>query len=101
MERPFSSLTRQFSRIEGLQKPYTLVYSLNAEGPNGCELTLCRTGAHARVESLHLPVAPEICSCVLQFLCENAVQPELCRDVLADIWPLETPGGKGGVVCER
>ena len=31
MERTFSPMIRQFSAIDGLQKAYTLVYSLDAE----------------------------------------------------------------------
>ena len=45
MERTFSPMIRQFSSIDGLQKAYTLVYSLDAEDENGCRLTLCRTGS--------------------------------------------------------
>lgn len=52
MERTFSPMIRQFSAIDGLQKAYTLVYSLDAEDENGCRLTLCRTGSGPRMESL-------------------------------------------------
>lgn len=54
MERTFSPMIRQFSAIDGLQKAYTLVYSLDAEDENGCRLTLCRTGSGPRMESLYL-----------------------------------------------
>ena len=50
MERTFSPMIRQFSAIDGLQKAYTLVYSLDAEDENGCRLTLCRTGSGPRME---------------------------------------------------
>lgn len=61
MERTFSPMIRQFSAIDGLQKAYTLVYSLDAEDENGCRLTLCRTGSGPRMESLYLAAAPESC----------------------------------------
>ena len=44
MERTFSPMIRQFSAIDGLQKAYTLVYSMDTGNENGCCLTLCRTG---------------------------------------------------------
>lgn len=45
MERTFSPMIRQFSAIDGLQKAYTLVYSMDADDESGCRLTLCRTGS--------------------------------------------------------
>lgn len=54
MERTFSPMIRQFSSIDGLQKAYTLVYSLDAEDENGCRLTLCRTGSGSCMESSYL-----------------------------------------------
>lgn len=71
MERTFSPMIRQFSAIDGLQKAYTLVYSLDAEDENGCRLTLCRTGSGPRMESLYLAAAPESCYRILQYLCEK------------------------------
>lgn len=100
MEKYVSPLTRQFSSIEGLQTPYTLVYSLDEDGTEGCRLTLCRTGKNARAESVWLEAAPETGYRLLQFMSENAVQPEAFRDLLADLYPLAQPGGKGGVVRE-
>ena len=44
MERTFSPMIRQFSAIDGLQKAYTLVYSMDTGNEDGCCLTLCRTG---------------------------------------------------------
>ena len=41
MERTFSPMIRQFSAIDGLQKAYTLVYSMDTGNENGCCLTLC------------------------------------------------------------
>ena len=43
MERTFSPMIRQFSAIDGLQKAYTLVYSMDTGNEDGCCLTLCRT----------------------------------------------------------
>lgn len=85
MERVFSPLIRQFSAIEGLQTPYTLVYALE-QGTDGdkCRLTLCRTGAQACAESLQLTEAPEHAYRLLRYLCENVVQPEIWRDVVAE-----------------
>lgn len=98
MEKTVSSFTRQFSSIEGLQKPYTLVYTLDiAEGDCGCQLTLCRTGPCPRVESVWLPIQPETGRRMLQFLCENVVQPEIWRDVLAELCPAAQSVAKGGV----
>ena len=51
MERTFSPMIRQFSAIDGLQKAYTLVYSMDTGNENGCCLTLCRTGNRQYVQS--------------------------------------------------
>lgn len=40
MERTFSPMIRQFSAIDGLQKAYTLVYSMDADDESCCRLTL-------------------------------------------------------------
>jgi len=101
MEKTFSPFIRQFSFIEGLQAPYTLVYSLDTDSAvDGCRLTLCRTGAKACVESLCLPAGPERGYRLLQFLCENDVQPEIWRDVVEELLPCSAPSGKGGIACE-
>lgn len=84
METSFLPLVRQLSAIEGLQAPCTLVYSLDALGAQGCRLTLCRTGGAPRVESVCIAAAPERGYRLLQFLCENVIQPESWRDVLED-----------------
>lgn len=67
MERTFSPMIRQFSAIDGLQKAYTLVYSMDTGNENGCCLTLCRTGepaVHAKL--LH-------CSCTRVLLPDPAL----------------------------
>ena len=51
MERTFSPMIRQFSAIDGLQKAYTLVYSMDADDESGCRLTLCRTGDRQCMEA--------------------------------------------------
>lgn len=71
MERTFSPMIRQFSAIDGLQKAYTLVYSLDAEDENGCRLTLCRTGSGPRMESLYLAAAPESCNICVKMACSR------------------------------
>ena len=76
MERTFSPMVRQFSAIAGLQQAYTLVYSLDPDGETGCRLTLCRTGSSQRMDSKYMAVAQELGYRVLQYLCENGVQPE-------------------------
>ena len=96
----FKPLCRQFSAIEELQSEYSLIYTLDV-GDQGGRLTLCRTGKDACVDSLELPLPPQRCYGVLLYLYENAVQPELWRDIVAEHFPLAKPGvGKGGVVCE-
>lgn len=77
MERTFSPMVRHFSAIAGLQQAYTLVYSLDPDGETGCRLTLCRTGSSQRMDSKYMAVAPEFGYRVLQYLCENGVQPEI------------------------
>lgn len=102
MERTFSPFIRQFSSIEGLQAPYTLVYSLDEDSAaGGCRLTLCRTGSKPCIESLRLAAPPEHGYRLLQFLCENVVQPEVWRDVVEEIFPCAVPGGKGGITSEH
>ena len=56
MERTFSPMIRQFSAIDGLQKAYTLVYSMDTGNENGCCLTLCRTGSSQRMDSKYMAV---------------------------------------------
>ena len=98
MERTFSPMIRQFSAIDGLQKAYTLVYSMDAEGEAGCRLTLCRTGTNQRMDSLYIAAGPEICYRILRYLCENGVQPEIWQDVLAELTAFHLSGEKGGVL---
>lgn len=101
MEETFLPLVRQFSAIEGLQSPYTLVYSLDTGEAEGCRLTLCRTGAAERIESIRLAAAPEYCYRLLRFLCENVVQPEVWQDVIAELYPPEKLGEKGVGIGEH
>ena len=98
MERTFSPMIRQFSAIDGLQKAYTLVYSLDAEDENGCRLTLCRTGSGPCMESGYLAAAPEFCYRILQYLCENSVQPEIWQDVVSELASAEQFVTKGGAL---
>lgn len=101
MESTFLPLIRQFSSIEGLQTPYTLIYSMDMCSANDCRLTLCRTGAQQRVESLRLAAAPDYCYRLLQFLSENVVQPEVWQDVIAELCPDTQLCGRGGAVSGR
>lgn len=96
MERAFSPMIRQFSTIDGLQKAYTLVYSLDVDESDGCRLTLCRTGSGPRMESQKLAAAPEFCYHLLRYLCENGVQPEIWWDVVQELTTPEQRGQKGG-----
>ena len=96
MERTFSPMIRQFSSIDGLQKAYTLVYSLDAEDENGCRLTLCRTGSGSCMESSYLAATPEFGYRILQYLCENGVQPEIWQDVVAELDAAQQTEQEGG-----
>ena len=98
MERTFSPMIRQFSAIDGLQKAYTLVYSLDEAGEAGCRLTLCRTGTRQKVDSRVVAAAPEFCYRILRYLCENGVQPEIWQDVVADLTTAEQFTTKGGAL---
>lgn len=96
MERTFSPMIRQFSAIDGLQKAYTLVYSLDADDEKGCLLTLCRTGSGPCVESRYVAAAPEFCYRLLRYLCENGVQPEIWQDVVAELDAAQQTEQEGG-----
>lgn len=96
MERTFSPMIRQYSAIDGLQKAYTLVYSMDAEGEAGCRLTLCRTGNHQWIDSSYVAANPDVCYRILRYLCENGVQPEIWQDVLAELTNLSQSEQKGG-----
>ena len=98
MERTFSPMIRQFSAIDGLQKAYTLVYSMDTGNENGCCLTLCRTGSSQRMDSKYMAVAPELGYRVLQYLCENGVQPEIWQDVVEELTDTEQLRQKGGAL---
>lgn len=87
MTEVFAPLSRHFSAIGQIQSSYTLIYSLDADA-GGSRLTLCRTGENACADSLFLPGVPAICYELLRYLCENAVQPEVWRDVVEEIYPL-------------
>lgn len=75
MERTYAPLIRQFSSIKGYQAAYTLVYALDAS-EGGCHLTLDRKGEREQQVSEFVPLHPEAGYRLLQYLCENAVQPE-------------------------
>ena len=96
MERTFSPMIRQFSAIDGLQKAYTLEYSMDTGNENGCCLTLCRTGSSQRMDSKYMAVAPELGYRVLQYLCENGVQPEIWQDVVAELDAAQQTEQEGG-----
>ena len=76
MERTYAPLIRQFSSIKGYQAAYTLVYALDAS-EGGCRLTLDRKGEREQQVSEFVPLHPEAGYRLLQYLCENAVQPEI------------------------
>ena len=99
MERTFSPMVRQFSAIAGLQQAYTLVYSLDPDGENGCRLTLCRTGNRQYMQSCYIAAAPEFCYRILRYLCENGVQPEIWQDVVEELAGTDQLRQKGGALC--
>ena len=95
-----ASLTREFSAIEPLQRPYLLTYELD-EADGGCRLTLSRTGETACRDSLVLDAPPLFCYALLRYLYENCVQPEIWRDVVAECYAAAArPDGKGVVTGE-
>lgn len=87
MPERFVPFYRHFSAIGGLQKEYTLIYSLDA-GAGGSRLTLCRTGEQPQADSIYLPCTPKRGYELLTYLYENAVQPEIWRDVVENAYPL-------------
>ena len=91
-------LVRSFSELEGYQNAYTLCYDLKAEPQGGCCLTLCRTGERDTIKQICLPAPPTAGRCLLQYLYENAVQPEIGLDVVREYFPLACPaeGGAAG-----
>ena len=101
MERTFSPMIRQYSAIDGLQQAYTLVYAMEVEGTQGCRLTLCRIGSRQQMVSQYVAAAPEFCYRILQYLCENGVQPEIWQDAVTDLTSTEPAGGKGGAWREQ
>lgn len=101
MERTYTPLVRQFSAIKGYQNAYTLVYSLDAAAENGCLLKLDRKGEQERSEDLFVPLCPEEGYRLLRYLCENVVQPELWRDVIADCLPAMAAAERGGAAREQ
>lgn len=98
MERTFSPMIRQFSAIDGLQKAYTLVYSMDTGNENGCCLTLCRTGNRQYMQSCYIAAAPEFCYRILRYLCENGVQPEIWQGVVEELTDTEQLRQKGGAL---
>ena len=99
MERTFSPMIRQFSAIDGLQKAYTRVYSMDADDESGCRLTLCRTGDRQCMKSRYIAAAPEFGYRILRYLCENGVQPEIWQDVVEELADTEQLRQKGGALC--
>ncbi len=101
--KEYAPLVRRFSAIEKLQAPYTLTYALTVPFPGGpCRLSVFRTGSAACHDSLSLDASPRCCYALLLYLYENAVQPELWRDVLAEFYPLAVQNDKkGGVSGDR
>lgn len=98
MERTYAPLIRQFSSIKGYQAAYTLVYALDAS-EGGCHLTLDRKGEREQQVSEFVPLHPEAGYRLLQYLCENAVQPEIWGDVIADRLPaLEAGASDNGAL---
>ena len=91
-------LVRHFSELEGYQTAYTLCYDLDIEARGCCCLTLCRAGFRDTTRALDLPAPPEEGMRLLQYLYENAVQPELWQDVVREFFPLARPaeGGAAG-----
>ena len=85
--------------IDGLQKAYTLVYSMDADDESGCRLTLCRTGSRQCMESRYIAAAPEFGYRILRYLCENGVQPEIWQDVVEELADTEQLRQKGGALC--
>ncbi len=102
--KAYPPLTRKFSAIEKLQAPYALTYALDTAGAGGgCRLSLSRTGETACNDSLVLDAPPQHCYPLLRYLYENAVQPEIWRDVVADFYPavLQQNNGRGGASSDR
>lgn len=96
--KAFTPLTREFSAIEMLQRPYMLTYAMD-EAEGSCRLTLSRTGETACSDSLILDAPPQHCYSILRYLYENCVQPEIWRDVVAECFPAAAQyGRKGGIL---
>lgn len=89
------TFTRSFSEIEGYQSAHALTYSFEADADGTTCLTVTRTGASPCRESVRVAAGPEQVRRMLQFFCENAVQPELWRDLLADLCPPAACGPAG------
>ena len=96
-----ASLTREFSAIEPLQRPYLLTYEMEDDAGGCCRLTVSRTGEAACLDSLILDAPPLFCYALLRYLYENCVQPEIWRDVVAECYAAAArPDGKGVVTGE-
>lgn len=92
----FHPWSGSFLPSPGCSRAYTLVYSLDPDGETGCRLTLCRTGSSQRMDSKYMAVAPEFGYRVLQYLCENGVQPEIWQDVVAELDAAQQTEQEGG-----
>ena len=97
MERTFSPMIRQFSAIDGLQKAYTLVYSMDTGNEIG-SLCLSFLGNGQYMQSCYIAAAPEFCYRILRYLCENGVQPEIWQDVVEELTDTEQLRQKGGAL---
>ena len=93
MERAYAPLVRQFSSIK--------VYSLDAAAEGSCQLTLARQGAQEQRVSMLVPLDPKKGYRLLQYLYENAVQPEHWDDVIADHLPALAAAPRGGTAREQ
>ena len=67
----------------------------------GCHLTLDRKGEREQQVSEFVPLHPETGYRLLQYLCENAVQPEIWGDVIADWLPVLEAEQNGGAAGAR
>ena len=85
---------RWFTPLTRTAKP--AVASMDTGNEDGCCLTLCRTGSSQRMDSKYMAVAPEFGYRVLQYLCENGVQPEIWQDVVAELDAAQQTEQEGG-----
>lgn len=105
MEERAVSLVREFSELEPFQKKYTLTFGLQPED-RGCRLSVRRSeapGGPADHVCVWVPAPEKECRRMLQFLYENAVQPQLWLDTITCWYPQSAPVDipqEGGVPYE-